>query len=86
MHARARARTGRYSWQLGREVNNPWYSTESRIERYAPWYAAEVVCFYPSVFDTRGVSAGPGNLSTSMMQHFANYVRGANGLDGLAPN
>jgi hypothetical protein len=72
-----------YSWQLGREVNNAWFSTESRIERYAPWYAAEVVALYPSVFDVRGVPAGEGKLSTNLMQHFVAYCRGANMLDGL---
>lgn len=72
-----------YSWQLGREINNAWFSTDSRIERYAPWYAAEVVCLYPSVFDTRGVAAGESKLSTNLMQHFVAYCRGANMLDGL---
>ena len=55
---------------MGREINNAWFSTDTRIERYAPWYAAEVVCFYPSVFDMRGVPAGEGGKSTNMMQHF----------------
>jgi hypothetical protein len=72
-----------YSWQLGRELNNAWFSTDSRIQRYAPWYAAEVVCLYPSVFDVRGVSAWQDKLSTNLMQHFVAYVRGANMLDGL---
>jgi hypothetical protein len=75
-----------YSWQMGREMNNAWYSSGSRIDRYAPWYAAQVVVFYPSVFDVRGVRAGPGGQLTNFMQHFTNYVRGATGIDGLAPD
>ena len=72
-----------YSWQFGREVNNPWYGL--RPENYAPWNAAKVILFYPSIFDLRSPAAGPGNKSTVAMQHFASYVRGANGLDGVAP-
>lgn len=72
-----------YSWQMGREINNAWFSSDSRIERYAPWYAAEIVCLYPSVFDVRGVAAGEGKLSTNLMQHFVAYCRGANMVDGL---
>ena len=72
-----------YSWQFGREVNNPWYGL--RPENYAPWNEAKVVLFYPSIFDLRSPAAGPGNKSTVAMQHFASYVRGANGLDGVAP-
>ena len=71
---------------MGREINDAWYGTESRIERYAPWYAAKVVVFYPSVFDVRGVRAGPGHRLTNFMLHFTSYVRGATGLDGLAPD
>ncbi len=51
---------------------------------FAPWRFAEVVMFYPSVFDLRSVSAGPGKTSTVMMQHFVSYVRGANNLPGVA--
>ena len=70
------------SWQLGNEVNNPWYG--DRPDRYAPWNAAEVIAFYPSVFDTRGLPAGPDGKSTHVMEHFVAYVRGANGLDGVS--
>ena len=70
---------------MGVELNNPWYGDVTRETRYAPWRYATVVALYPSVFDTRSVPAGPGLRSTSMMQHFAAYVRGANGLDGVAP-
>jgi hypothetical protein len=40
-----------------------------------------VVCLYPFVFDLRSPSAGPGNLSTVMMQHFVSYIRGAHELE-----
>ena len=49
-----------------------------------PENLAEVVCLYPSVFDLRSAPAGPQNRSTVMMQHFVSYVRGANGLEGVA--
>lgn len=52
---------------------------------FAPWRYAQVVLFYPSVFDLRSVPAGPAEKSTVMLQHFASYVRGANGLAGVAP-
>jgi hypothetical protein len=39
------------------------------------------VCFYPSVFDGAGVRVGNG--STSFVEHFVSYVRGASGLDGV---
>ncbi len=55
-----------YSWQLGREINHPWFG--ARPVRYAPWSAAPVVCFYPGPFDPR-VPAWP--------RHFIAYVRGA---------
>ena len=54
-------------------------------QMFAPWQYTEVVCLYPFVFDLRSPSAGPGNLSTVMMQHFVSYIRGAHGLDGVAP-
>ena len=72
-----------YSWQFGREVNIRWYG--DRPDNYAPWNEAKVVLFYPSIFDLRSPAAGPGNKSTVVMQHFVSYVRGANGLDGVAP-
>jgi hypothetical protein len=73
-----------YSWQLGAELNIPWWGSPERAAMTAPWGAAQVVCLFPSVFDPGSSQAGPGNRSTVMMQHFVNYVRGANGLDGLA--
>lgn len=75
-----------YSWQMGREINTPWFGQGVQAARYAPWGAAQLVLFYPSVFDVRGRASGPENRSTNLMQHFVNYVRGANGLDGLTPS
>lgn len=74
-----------YSWQLGMEINNPWYGSVENQGRYAPWRYATAVAFYPSSFDLRSVPAGPGYQSTAMMQHFATYVMGATGVNALAP-
>ena len=57
-----------YSWQLGRELNNPWFALDP--ERFAPWDAAKVVVFYPAPFDPRAPAWG---------KHFVAYVRGAAG-------
>ena len=70
-----------YSLQVGAEIYNPEYG--ARPEQYAPWNAATAVILWPSVFDTRGVVAGPGQKSTSNMQHFVNFVLGANGVRRL---
>ena len=61
-----------YSWGLGRELNNPWFGLHP--ERYAPWDAAKVVCFYPAPFDPRTPAWG---------KHFVAYVHGANGIRKL---
>ena len=73
-----------YSWQLGAEINIPWYGQPGREYMFAPWRFAQAVCFYPSTFDLRSRPAGPGQQSTVLMQHFASYVRGANGVAGVA--
>jgi hypothetical protein len=70
--------------QFGAEINTPWFGEEGREQMFAPWRHAEVVCLYPSVFDLRSAPAGQDNRSTVMMQHFVAYVRGANGLAGVA--
>ena len=72
------------SWSFGAEINQPWYGDPGREEMFAPWRFCQVVLLYPSVFDSRSAPAGPHGHSTIMMQHFASYVRGANGLDGTA--
>jgi hypothetical protein len=80
-----------YSWQLGRECNVPWYGEHP--ENFAPWGAAQVNLLFPSPFlepcsarpPPCSAAAGPGNTSTVAMQHFATYVMGAAGMDGVAP-
>jgi len=63
-----------YSWQIGAELNNPWFSsTQARRERFAPWNSANIVVFYPEPF----------GRSLSWGKHFVAYVRGANGLREL---
>ena len=73
-----------YSWQFGAELNIPWFGEPGREAMFAPWRHAEVVVFFPSVFDWRSTVAGQDGKSTAMMQHFVSYVRGANGLAGAA--
>lgn len=58
-----------YSWQLGRELNVGWYG--ERPQRYAPYQAVPVVCFYPGPFDPR---------APYWPIHFIAYVRGANDI------
>ena len=62
-----------YSWHLGWELNSSWFG--DRPERFAPWNAAKVVCFYP----------GPGERRCpAWWKHFIAYVRGANGVRTLS--
>ncbi len=62
-----------YSWQLGREINHPWYGAPERAERFAPWHMAEIAIFYPEPF----------GRSPHWGEHFVAYVRGANGVKEL---
>ena len=71
---------------MGLEINTAAYGDATGEKMYAPWRYATAVAIYPSVFDPRSVPAGPGLRSTAMMQHFASYVRGANGMEGVAPD
>ncbi len=57
-----------YSWQLGAELNQPWFGSPEREQRFAPWRRAKVVVFYPQPFDPRSPHWG---------RHFVAYVRGA---------
>jgi len=59
-----------YSWKLGREINNSWYSEKIRTGRFAPWDKAKVVVFYPAPFNRDSPHWG---------QQFVAYVSGANG-------
>lgn len=56
-----------YSWQIGAELNNKWYS--DRPNRFAPWDAAKVIVFFPGPFS---------NNYPFWAKHFIAYVRGAN--------
>ena len=61
-----------YSYQIGAELNNKWYS--ARPEVYAPYEYAKVIVFYP----------GPFNPKTpDWARHFIAYVRGATGVKKL---
>lgn len=56
-----------YSWQLGAEVNQPWFGAPERQQRFAPWRMARIAVFYPEPF----------GRSPHWGQHFVAYVRGA---------
>lgn len=56
-----------YSWQLGAELNHPWFGQPEREKGFAPWGAARVVVFHPGPF-------APPHWA----EHFVAYVRGAN--------
>ena len=56
-----------YSWQLGAEVNHPWFGAPERNLRFAPWGKAKIAIFYPEPF----------GRSTHWGTHFVAYVRGA---------
>lgn len=56
-----------YSWQLGAEVNHPWYGAPERHARFAPWNKAKIAIFYPEPF----------GRTPQWGKHFVAYVRGA---------
>ena len=62
-----------YSWQLGREVNHPWFGVPERAAKYAPWNKARIAIFYPEPF----------GRSPHWGKHFIAYVRGANDIKEL---
>jgi hypothetical protein len=53
-----------YSYQLGKEINHPWYG--DRPERYAPWNRATFAVFYPQPF-----------RNDIWYNHFKAYVEGS---------
>ena len=55
-----------YSYRIGAELNNKWYS--DRPERYAPYEYAKVIVFYPGPFAPK---------TPDWARHFIAYVRGA---------
>ena len=65
-----------YSWNLGAEINLPWFSSEAvrREQRFAPWNMAKIVVFYPPPFDQR---------TPHWAKHFVAYVRGAHDIKKL---
>jgi hypothetical protein len=56
-----------YSWQLGAEINQPWFGAPERQERFAPWNKAQIAIFYPEPF----------GRTPYWGVHFVAYVRGA---------
>jgi len=62
------------SWQLGAEVNDPWYAQFP--EQYAPWDAAQIVFLYPKF---------PEATNPRFAQHFVAYVKGAHNLPLRSP-
>ena len=70
-----------YSWQLGKELNQPWFAQHP--ERFSSWDYASHTVFYPSIWDRRtaNVTVG-GELShwRAAMQHFVAYVLGSAGI------
>jgi hypothetical protein len=63
-----------YSWKLGAEVNEPWFSQPIRHERFAPWNKAKIVIFHPHPFYDKTPNWG---------KHFVAYVRGAHLIRSL---
>ncbi len=61
------------SWQMGQEINHPWYGKREQHARFAPWNAASIVIFYPEPF----------GRSSAWGRHFVAYVRGANDVKEL---
>ena len=68
-----------YSWQLGAEINRPYYA--ARASEFADWGRAKHVVIFPSPFDGRSKKVPAGNSttlqSTAMLEHFLAYVHGA---------
>lgn len=62
-----------YSWKLGAELNQPWFSAPERQARFAPWNKAKIVIFYPEPF----------GRSPHWGEHFVAYVRGAHLIRSL---
>ena len=68
-----------YSWQIGRDVLN----ATARPGVAADFAWAKAVALYPSAFDQRSQPLdGRGDITT-MLLHFAAYVRGAAGIPHL---
>jgi hypothetical protein len=57
-----------YAYQLGQEINVPWFSWPEQVPRFAPWHRADAVVFYPPPFDPR---------VPEWVSYFAAYCYGA---------
>jgi hypothetical protein len=57
-----------YAYQLGQEINVPWFSWPEQVPRFAPWSRADAVVFYPPPFDPR---------VPSWLDYFISYTRGS---------
>ena len=60
-----------YSWQLGAEINVPWFG--ERPEQFAPWNKATIAVLYPRPF----------GQTAHWALHFVAYVRGAHMIKSL---
>jgi hypothetical protein len=68
-----------YEFKAGGSSN----PTAPAIERFAPWNAAQVVVLFPSPLETESRNVDhTAPERDSLMLHFAEYVKGAAGLDG----
>jgi hypothetical protein len=65
-----------YSALIGAMINQKQYEHSP----YGPWEQATGVVFYPPVADDRGLPSKIFKGSTSIMDHFVAYVRGAAGI------
>jgi hypothetical protein len=57
-----------YAYQLGQEINVPWFSWPEQVQRFAPWHRADAAVFYPPPFDPR---------VPSWLDYFVAYCYGA---------
>ena len=57
-----------YAYQLGQEINVPWFSWPEQVPRFAPWSRANAVVFYPLPLDPR---------TPEWLSYFISYVRGS---------
>eukprot|EP01051_Picozoa_sp_SAG22_P006308 SAG22_NODE_407_length_10957_cov_5.081691_1_plen_489_part_00 len=77
-----------YSWMIGREIADPFYSTFP--DRYAPWSRAQAVVLFPNPFSPAGMTEPPlfhqengtlkrpGDIRSSViLKHLVGYVLGA---------
>jgi hypothetical protein len=61
-----------YSWQMGAELNHPWFAKHP--ERFGPYDTAKIVVFYPAPFYQK---------TPAWPKHFVAYVKGAHQIKDL---